>query len=210
MGKLSYIQFLWRSTNAHGVHSPFVFSLVTECLYDRQLKLTRREYKKLQPGTTYEKATVLYRLIRYFKAEKLLVLGEDSATMTEFLRSMGEAGKMRLWFFSPIAPIPGALDMAFISLSDKASAMPLLEQVLSNSSSRTVCVVDKIHSSPETEAAWQLIQDDPRITVTVDTYHLGLVFLRPGQAKQHFTVRLSQSAVLNAVLGVKNLYGLLG
>lgn len=30
----SYISFLLRSTNAHGVHSPFIFNLVTKCFYD--------------------------------------------------------------------------------------------------------------------------------------------------------------------------------
>ncbi|AWI27230.1 O-methyltransferase [Flavobacterium pallidum] len=29
----SYLKFLWKSTNEHGVHSPFVFSLVTKCFY---------------------------------------------------------------------------------------------------------------------------------------------------------------------------------
>lgn len=33
---LAYIQFLWRSKNEHGVHSPFVFDLVTQCFYDRK------------------------------------------------------------------------------------------------------------------------------------------------------------------------------
>lgn len=31
----SYINFLFRSTNHHGVHSPFVFNLVTNCFYDK-------------------------------------------------------------------------------------------------------------------------------------------------------------------------------
>ncbi|HEU4495801.1 MAG TPA: class I SAM-dependent methyltransferase, partial [Flavobacterium sp.] len=34
----SYLKFLWKSTNAHGVHSPFVFSLVTRCFYDKTFK----------------------------------------------------------------------------------------------------------------------------------------------------------------------------
>jgi len=30
----SYLKFLWNSTNAHGVHSPFVFDLIRKCFYD--------------------------------------------------------------------------------------------------------------------------------------------------------------------------------
>ena len=31
---IQYIKFLFKSTNQHGVHSPFVFNLVTKCFYD--------------------------------------------------------------------------------------------------------------------------------------------------------------------------------
>ncbi len=34
----SYCRFLWKSKNEHGVHSPFVFDLVTKCFYDRDAK----------------------------------------------------------------------------------------------------------------------------------------------------------------------------
>ena len=32
----SYLKFLYNSKNEHGVHSPFVFSLVTKCFYDKK------------------------------------------------------------------------------------------------------------------------------------------------------------------------------
>ncbi len=41
----SYLQFLWHSKNQHGVHSPFVFDLVTKCFYDKN---DYPEYKTLK------------------------------------------------------------------------------------------------------------------------------------------------------------------
>ncbi|TDE50987.1 O-methyltransferase [Flavobacterium sp. GT3P67] len=34
----SYLQFLWHSKNEHAVHSPFMFSLLTKCFYDKKPK----------------------------------------------------------------------------------------------------------------------------------------------------------------------------
>ncbi|GGG82416.1 hypothetical protein GCM10007415_14110 [Parapedobacter pyrenivorans] len=36
---------------------------------------------------------------------------------------------------------------------------------------------------------WRTIQERPDVTVTIDLFHLGLVFLREGQAKENFRIR---------------------
>jgi len=41
----SYLKFLWHSKNEHAVHSPFVFSLITKCFYDKK---TKPDYSLLQ------------------------------------------------------------------------------------------------------------------------------------------------------------------
>ncbi|MDG1661072.1 MAG: class I SAM-dependent methyltransferase [Winogradskyella sp.] len=33
---IAYIKFLLKSTNQHGVHSPFVYNFITKCLYDKK------------------------------------------------------------------------------------------------------------------------------------------------------------------------------
>ncbi|WP_298898665.1 class I SAM-dependent methyltransferase [uncultured Psychroserpens sp.] len=41
---IEYIKFLFKSTNQHGVHSPFVYDLITKCFYD---KTKYNDYAKL-------------------------------------------------------------------------------------------------------------------------------------------------------------------
>ena len=41
----SYLKFIWKSTNAHGVHSPFVFNLIQKCFYDTK---NYKEYQVLE------------------------------------------------------------------------------------------------------------------------------------------------------------------
>ena len=47
---LQYIKFLFKSTNQHGVHSPFVFNLVTLCFYDKT------QYPAYKTMATYRNA----------------------------------------------------------------------------------------------------------------------------------------------------------
>ncbi|MCB0475678.1 MAG: class I SAM-dependent methyltransferase [Flavobacteriaceae bacterium] len=41
---MSMLNFIFTATNAHGVHSPFVYQLVTDCFYDRQKKPWYKAY----------------------------------------------------------------------------------------------------------------------------------------------------------------------
>lgn len=50
---------------------------------------------------------------------------------------------------------------------------------------KTVLVFDDIHWSEGMKRAWETICNDPAVTLTVDLFHLGLVFFNPGLSKQH-------------------------
>ena len=69
----SYIKFLWNSKNEHGVHSPFVFDLVTKCFYD---KSKYPEYSLLNNNP--KKIRLLFRIIRYFKPKTILEIGNPT------------------------------------------------------------------------------------------------------------------------------------
>lgn len=210
MGKLSYTQFLWKSQNLHGLHSPFVFGFVSNYIYARGLRLTRNEYRAAQTGMPYPKVELLHRIIANSRSKKLFVLGDETHEITEALRKLGEMHSLQLWFFSPLAPIPGGADFAYISGRNTDELLPLFEQALPNLSSNAILAIGNIHTTEATAKAWETIKNDPKVTVTVDLYHFGLVFFRQGQAKQHFSIRTTTSKLTDAFLGIKNLWGLLG
>ncbi len=55
---LAYIKFLFRSTNQHGVHSPFVYNLVTRCFYDRKKYSAYRILKNYRKSLLKDKRTI--------------------------------------------------------------------------------------------------------------------------------------------------------
>lgn len=63
------------------------------------------------------------------------------------------------------------------------------EKFLAGSSEDDVFVFDDIHWSDEMSRAWEEIKNHHRVSVTIDLYVMGIVFLKTSLSKQHFTLR---------------------
>ncbi|WP_297333674.1 hypothetical protein [Flavobacterium sp.] len=208
MKTTSHFTFLWRSVNAHGLHSPFVYQVANKCFYGNTNRL--KYYNNSQSGLPKEAVKILEKIITGLKSVKLYVPDDPKGTATALIREIAEAHAQRIWFFSPMAPVPGTIDLAYFSAETATSVRELLNQIQAVSGEESLCVIGDIRKTSVTEAAWQNIVKQPEATVTIDLYHIGLVFFRPGQAKQHFLIRPFRSFWADALLGVKNFWGLLG
>ncbi|MFL9844342.1 hypothetical protein [Flavobacterium rhizosphaerae] len=190
--------------NAHGVHSPFVYAFLTDGLYSgRRLRFTPEK------GMSKKALQVLLATMRYFKSFKLLVLGEEADAVTAMLRDVAEREQEKLWFFSELAPVPGGFDLGIVTGNDTETIMPVFQRLLQDANHNSIIALADIHATPQREAAWEALKKAPNVTVTIDTYHLGLIFIKAGQAKQHFVLRPFRSFMLDALLGIRNLWGLL-
>ena len=70
----SYLKFLKNSTNQHGVHSPFVYSLVTKCFYDKkryaEYEILKKYRKSLLENKNFIEVTDFGAGSRVFKSNK--------------------------------------------------------------------------------------------------------------------------------------------
>jgi len=83
------------------------------------------------------------------------------------------------------------IDFAFIDGNhSKLPTLDYFSQLLGNANENTILVFDDIHWSTEMEEAWKKIQDHQAVTLTIDLFFIGIVFLRSDfKVKQHFCIR---------------------
>lgn len=83
------------------------------------------------------------------------------------------------------------VDFAFIDGNHrKGPTIEYFTKLLNHSTPSTILIFDDIHWSREMEAAWTVIQQHPSITLTIDLFFIGIVFLNPDfKIPQHFSIR---------------------
>lgn len=84
-----------------------------------------------------------------------------------------------------------SLDLLFIDGNHrKAATLNYFEWCLPALHENSLVIFDDIHWSEGMEEAWELIREHPAVSLTADLFHIGLVFFRKGQAKEHFNIRI--------------------
>lgn len=84
----------------------------------------------------------------------------------------------------------GNLDFAFIDGNHTCEAtIENFETLLSIANNDTVFVFDDIHWSAGMQKAWNDISDNDRVTVSIDLFRFGIVFLKKELSKQKFVIR---------------------
>ncbi|MEO7308046.1 MAG: class I SAM-dependent methyltransferase [Ferruginibacter sp.] len=85
----------------------------------------------------------------------------------------------------------GKIGLAFIDGNHrKEPTLAYFAQLLNNSTPSSILVFDDIHWSDDMEQAWDIIQQHPAVTLSIDLFFIGIVFFNADiNHKQHFTIR---------------------
>lgn len=82
------------------------------------------------------------------------------------------------------------LDMVYFDGNHrKLPTIDYFNQCLELSHENSVFILDDIHWSDEMEEAWAHIAGRKEVSLSIDLFHLGIVFFRKGVDKQHFILK---------------------
>ena len=73
---------------------------------------------------------------------------------------------------------------------DGQATLDYVQQLLPRLTDHGVIVLDDIHWSRDMTAGWNAIRTLPGYEVSIDCYELGMIARNPGQAREHFAIRL--------------------
>ncbi|HFC01093.1 MAG TPA: class I SAM-dependent methyltransferase, partial [Phaeodactylibacter sp.] len=83
-----------------------------------------------------------------------------------------------------------SLDYIFIDGNHRMQpTLSYFEEALKFAHNESVFVFDDIHWSEEMEAAWEKIKAHPQVRISIDLFHMGIVFFRKEKReKEHFVL----------------------
>ncbi|MGB3948806.1 MAG: hypothetical protein WBM13_12535 [Bacteroidia bacterium] len=235
----NFFLYKLKSTNQHGVHSPFVFDLVTNVIYNNRdyycYKTIEAQRKRLLDSTAVagslsvsklakklpdEKySKLLFRLVNYFQPNTVVLITDDlgidtayTASVSEHLKvfSLNESKELQkntasnlkqlklknitLLDESVATSLPNllkqldTLDFVVIHQNTKEEVLSVFYQCLEKAITSCVFVLSNV-GLPEISEAWEEIKNNNQVTVTIDLFYMGIVFLRKEQVKEHFLIR---------------------
>ncbi len=162
---IAYLNFIFTSTNQHGVHSPFIYNFVTTCLYKR---LNFKGPKTVR---------VLLKSIAYFKANSVHITSRNM-----YLQSQVKNAFPQIEFDNH------PCDIMYLDWPNTELFQSGIEDDLFHNN--TTILVKNIHQNKENTDIWELMKANEKVTVSVDMFLCGVLFLRKEQAKEHFKIRI--------------------
>lgn len=197
---IKYLKYLFVSKTEHGVHSPFVYDLVTNVINDKSYKKEYAKIRNLNDNTINLKClTLIYRLITHYKSENILEIGGIETLNGIFLSNIQL--KTNLFFYNlktnEISEVKTqkkiqmeSFDFAFYNIKNNQSlTLSELMNHLKYFHNNSIVAINNIHQCKEMEEVWRKIITQKEVTISIDLFFIGLVFFRKEQVKENFIIR---------------------
>jgi predicted O-methyltransferase YrrM len=244
---IAFLNHLLNSKTLHGTHSPFVYALLRDCIYNSMkvqkevssyfngLKKRGDTVKGVDHGagqsvqsnvgalarrsaTQSFESNLLGRLAHYHSSKRILELGGNLGKASAVIASMntdsevvsveGNEGLTALaqegfdaLGIQNVSVVHSTFDsffdrneskFDFVFIDGDHSYEPTMryyEKAKNVLTGVGPIVLHDIYWSKGMTRAWDEIKQDPKATITIDLFFVGLVYFREEQQKEHFRIR---------------------
>jgi predicted O-methyltransferase YrrM len=91
----------------------------------------------------------------------------------------------------PVLNQLGSVDLVYFDGNHrKKPTLRYFEQCLEKAHENSIFIFDDIYASEEMVSAWKEIKQHPKVSISLDFFHLGMVFFKKGVSKQDFALRM--------------------
>jgi len=186
---------LARHHNGYGIHSPYLYHLVTHVLFNKNRYYCFDSIESLFPAPEKEHAIgqAIFRLAEDINASTLVACCDANSIDLAYLTSV--KSEARLFCLLDTEEMRQSIDtMATIDLAvfgrctdaDKLTAV--LEQCIEHTQDKSVFVVKNIHSK-QMEQRWYSIIKHPKVRASLDIFHYGILLFNPDLEKRQYIIR---------------------
>ena len=195
-----YFQFLLKSSNQHGVHSPFVYQLITKCLYK---KIDKDSWKTFQTSNnkllknkkiknSHKKAKILLKLIHYLKPKNNLEIANSLNLEVTALAMNSSNSCVTTIANTPLEISEVTLNREFdcVYFHKNQITLKTFNTCLKAINNNSFFIFNDIYENSETIKNWSSIKNHPKVKVSLDLFYFGVIFFRKEQAKEHFKIRI--------------------
>ncbi len=170
---LKYWRHYFVSHSRHGTHSPFVYKLVDEVIYQKTSKARVSELPQFiqnESKVEQKKYALIDRLLKTFAYDDFSYWGDRPLESYRSLlqEQCGSYAYRHIYY----------IDLDDLDL-----------KVLDLLRDRDILLIHQPHLSPQREAYWNNLKKDNRVVITIDLYRIGLVYFRKEQRKENFLIR---------------------
>ena len=208
-----YFQFLLKSSNQHGVHSPFVYQLITKCFYKKIDKNLWETFLKTNISVlknkensnsksdknrmlSHKKTKLLLKIISYFNPKSMLEISGSSGLKTVMLANDKENLCVTTVFDATEIHSKSIQNKEFDCIyfhnnENQQITRHYFNTCLESIHNNSLFILNDIYVNKEATATWSSLKKHSKVSVSVDLFYFGIIFFRREQAKEHFKIRVS-------------------
>jgi hypothetical protein len=193
-----YLLHRLKAKNRHGLHSPFVYRLVDEVIYDFSDKKIYREIESIlkrlrddsKPDISPKLLKLIYRIVADWRPQTIIAWGDEQSPVIPYLQQAVPNAKIyNLRADQQIINTLPQIDLVHFDNDHPKQILNHFVWGLPKAHEGTLMIVRDIYRSTEIKAAWAQIKAHPQVTITVDLFWIGLVYFRKGKMKENFLIK---------------------